>query len=96
MKKLQFWNGRGGAHLNTAHPVWAGVNPHRVHISVCAYSKADARRLIVESGGRDPGDTEVSKYWSPCWGTSMKDVVPHRGIWVEFDRKSQPILVYGG
>ena len=90
-KTLKIWNGRG-----------YGVFPQerRRHLYIAAYSKADARRLCVEVGGQDPGQTEVDKYWAAnCWGIRMYGITPERGIWLANDQINEAprrITNYGG
>lgn len=57
------------------------------HANVCAYSRADACRVIEEYLGYMPHGcaNELKVYWSDCWGNSMKDVELERGMWIEFD-----------
>lgn len=75
-RTLKLWNGRPYAVLESDD--WKDA-----HLFVAAYSAADARRVCVEAGQRDPGATELSKYWSAgCWGNSMAGVEPERGLWV--------------
>jgi len=74
MKKLKLWNGR-------SYGVIGSVIDS--HINVAAYSRVDVRRLCLEAGLNDPGDTEIKEYWSECWGNSMSGITPERGIWLK-------------
>lgn len=87
-KTLRFWNGRPYT-LN-------GYDKHD-HVSLAAYSIADARRLFVELGHCDPGYTEIKKYYAETWGNDMQDVAPERGIWVvnRFVNNNKPVKLQG-
>lgn len=80
-KPLRLWNGR-----------WIFNNDHGrgAHVYIAAHSRADAGRLIVQAAGYQPTgvDREIAVYYSECWGNTMKDITPERGLWVENeDRK---------
>jgi hypothetical protein len=70
-RKLIIMNGRWG-HKNESH------------IYVCAYSKADAARML---DGLDQGQTvsrwlrEINVYFSMVWGNAMDKIIPERGAW---------------
>jgi hypothetical protein len=73
VKKLKTWNG--------------GIYPWRgQHGYVCAYSRADAIRLMNEVNikRRLPPitDSEMKSGWSACWGNAMDGITPERGFWV--------------
>ena len=70
-KKLRCWNGR-----------WLDSNGHD-RINICAYSRADAIRLIEEYTGYKTRslNSEIKDYWSECWGRDMNGITPERGIW---------------
>ena len=74
-RTLRQWNG-------IAHAVLDGDKADH-HINISAYSIADARRVCVEAGLRDPGYREIKEYWSECWGNSMSEISPERGVWIE-------------
>jgi len=76
MKKLRLWNGRPYKVLDSSDYC------RYTHISVAAYSRADARRVCVEAGKNDPGDKEIKEYWNECWGKDMAGITPERGLWV--------------
>ena len=87
-KTLKIWNGRGHFLRKHDDPLWDGV-AHNASSSgyVAAYSRADARRVIAEYTGRDPGETELRDYWSEgAWGSSMSGVTPERGLWISIGR----------
>lgn len=75
-RKLKFWNGR----------IFLGINGRRnqVYANICAYSQKDAIALLEEQG-EHTSLYELREWWSDCWGNSMKDVVPKRGLWVELE-----------
>jgi len=85
-KTLKVWNGRGYACAKYDDPRWKG-NYH-AHANVCAYSRADAAKVIEEYlGGKARGlDREIKNYWSPVWGNSMNGINKERGLWIEFER----------
>ena len=86
-KKLQVWNGRAGSCLGSSGG-WSSDK-----LNICAYSMADARRLIVESGGIDPGAAEIRNYFSNCWGDDMEGVERERGLWL-VKRGNKPERIY--
>jgi len=71
MKNLKTWNGR-----------WYENNQF-CHANVCAFSRADARRVIATYKGTYISDRELRDYWAPCWGNSMIGIMPERGLWLE-------------
>lgn len=85
-KELKIWNGRGYCCRKTGDAHWAAIRTNvDVHAYVAAYSRADARRVIEEYSGRDPGDTELKVYWCEgTWGNAMQGVTPERGLWLGF------------
>ncbi len=94
-RELKIWNGRGTECINRADPRWkAKAHPSRVHAYVCAYSRADARRVIAEYCGRMPPDSELRNYFCEgAWGNGMEGVTPERGLWLQFDRSEKPVRV---
>jgi hypothetical protein len=64
---------------------------------VCAASKADAVRLLVQAGHERMNAREFNEYWSKgCWGVSMEGVARERGVWFtpegkERDSKFRPV-----
>ena len=89
-KELKVWNGRGYCCRKISDPRWEGIDC--VHANVCAYSRADARRVLAEYCGVLPSDAELRNYFSPCWGNSMQGITPERGLWIEFER-GKPVKV---
>lgn len=84
VKKLIIANGRGDYGRNRTKRFPKGFDGH---FFVCAYSKADAVRLLKEAGYETMSIVEFNTYWSKgCWGNSMDDVIPERGVW--FQRKN--------
>jgi hypothetical protein len=68
---------------------WSEFN-HRSHIYICAYSKADAARILQELGGGTEGMwlREINEYFSVgCWGNLMDGVARERGAWVIGDHE---------
>ena len=62
-RTLKVWNGRGhGKHS-------------RKHIYVAAYSKKQAAELISQACERSVSVSEITVYYSNCWGNSMKDII---------------------
>jgi hypothetical protein len=84
-KTLKVWNGRGYCARKFGDPKWEGKNGGEVCVNVCAYSRADAIRVIEAYCGRAPSVTELRDYFSPCWGNAMKGIKPERGLWLEWD-----------
>lgn len=81
---LMLWNGGASSCRKPGEPLWQGVRPNSSkHAYVAARSRADARRVIAEYCGRDPGDHELKTYWSPCWGNAMDGITPERGLWLD-------------
>jgi hypothetical protein len=52
--------------------------------NVCAYNQKDAIELLASFDNYSISLYEFRMMWSDCWGTSMNDIVPERGIWVEY------------
>lgn len=94
-KTLKLWNGGGFSVKKVGDPLWDGVKQNQaITAYVAAYSQADAQRVIAEYCGRNPPDSELRNYWNKgSWGTRMKDVVPERGMWIEFERGLPPTRV---
>lgn len=86
-KKLKVWNGRFSMRPKHGKDADLFATYKEVHGNVCAYSRADAARVIEEYLGYMPNGMggELKNYWSDCWGNSMKDVEHERGLWIEFD-----------
>jgi hypothetical protein len=77
MKELLLLNGRWG--WNT-----------RQYIYIAAKNKTDAARLMLQANeGRGTVGAmlyEINNYFSVgCWGNSMKDITPERGVWIAED-----------
>ena len=64
------------------------------YLYIAAYSVQDAARLMAAAErvrrGKDyktvaldlgRNAREIKEYFAECWGDSMKDVVPERGVW---------------
>lgn len=86
-KELKIWNGRGYCCVKPDDPLFANRRPNlSVKGYVAAYSRADARRVIEEYTGRNPGDTELRDYWQEgSWGNKMSGITPERGLWVSIE-----------
>jgi hypothetical protein len=86
-RKLIIANGRGDY----------GRNGLDGHLYVCAESKAEAVRLLIQAGYKTMTLREFNQYWSKgCWGVMMKDITPEKGVWFvpkgrEWDEKFKPI-----
>lgn len=91
MKTLKLWNGRGYC-CDKRDARWNALPHNRApHAYVAAYSRADARRVIEEYCGRLPADSELRDYWSEgCWGNSMRDIPPERGLWLQWHHTETP------
>lgn len=79
-KKLKLWNGRGYI--------------PKTHLYICAHSKADAVRMLLEIYPARGWLYEINNYYSPdCWGDAMDNITPERGIWLtqEQDREASPV-----
>jgi hypothetical protein len=74
---------------------WNGYwNGSSVHVNVCAHSRADAGRLLVEYGASRSGiDKMIKDYYSECWGNNMDGITPERGLWVVPFHGAQPSRV---
>jgi hypothetical protein len=82
-KKLKIWNGRG-----------AGKKYQRGHIYVAAYSQKHAAELINEACNAWITPHEISKYYSPCWGTKMDGIEPTEPcVYASEDSHSKPIRI---
>lgn len=95
-RELKVWNGRGWCCHNPKDPRWKDVRPDTVSAFICAFSRADARRVIAEYTGILPGDAELRDYFSEVWGNPMKGVRHERGLWLQFGRHTAPVRVLGG
>ncbi len=51
-------------------------------VCIAAYSIADAKRLCVELGLKEPSHAEIRDYFGECWGNDMRDITPERGVWI--------------
>lgn len=74
-KLLKFWNGR-------PYGIFPQGEWKNAHANIAAYSRADAQRVCIEAGMRDPGAAELKNYFSECWGNDMRGVTPERGLWM--------------
>lgn len=82
-RKLKFWN----------YMLFVSRKPDgssyertmQLYASVCAYSQKDAIQLLAEKG-HTISLYEFRMMWSNCWGTSMDNVEPQRGLWIEFEK----------
>lgn len=92
MKELKVWNGRG--YILNARKFPEYYKQFRsVSMYICAYSKADASRLINEfNGHQNPTNynSEITVYFSPCWGIHMEGIEKERGIWIKGDNFVDP------
>lgn len=71
--------------------VWTGLvrvsgKTGQLSANVCAYSQKDAIDLINSFSPYSSTVHELRNYWSDCWGNSMNDIVPERGLWIEYQR----------
>lgn len=83
-RKLIIANGRGDYGRNSTDRFPNGFDGH---LYVCAYSKADAVRLLKEAGYETMSLGEFNTYWSKgCWGNPMDGIAQERGVW--FQRKN--------
>ena len=86
-RQLKLWNGRGGLLRKHDHCAWNGKRSNQDgHAYICAYSRADAVRLIEQWLGYKPrgADAELRDYFSEGrWGENMKHVTPERGLWIQ-------------
>ena len=79
-KPLKCWNGN--------------YNGSGSHVYICANSRADAGRLLVEYGASSRGiDKYIKDYYSECWGNAMQGITPERGLWVVPFRSAEPSRV---
>jgi hypothetical protein len=75
-KEIRLWNGRG---------------PERnTHLYVGAYSAADACRLLKARWPQIGWPGELSIYFSECWGNSMVEIKPARGVWLQMGFGGKP------
>lgn len=63
-KKLKIWNGRGHGKYD------------RGNINVAAYSQKQAAELISKACETRVSVSEISVYYSNCWGNSMEGIIP--------------------
>lgn len=71
-RKLRLFNGCGDH----------GYNKLDGHLYVCAASKAEAVRLLIQAGHKLMTIRELNEYWSKdAWGVSMKSIAPEIGVW---------------
>ncbi|MFK4705630.1 hypothetical protein ABIC83_002469 [Roseateles asaccharophilus] len=95
-RELKVWNGGGLSCRNADDPRWDAVKHNGMpHAFVCAYSQADARRVIEAYCGRSPTASEMTKFWSAQWGRWMEGVARERGLWLQFDVTEAPVRVDG-
>lgn len=80
MKTLKKWNGRGHGKYDNKH------------INVCAYSRAEAARLVATACGvYYQLDHELKVYYAQCWGNSMDGIEPTEpAVYVEGLYKDAP------
>jgi hypothetical protein len=90
-KELKIWNGRGVILNKSKLPPHVLFGRGDTHLYICAYSKADAARLINQFNGYE-GDnarnynSELTVYFSAgCWGIVMDGIERERGLWVTPD-----------
>ena len=83
-RTLKVWNGRGHGKYN------------RKHINVAAYSKKQAAEIIGIACQTNVSVTEITIYYSACWGNSMKDITPTEPcVYIEEKYgKEKPVRVY--
>ena len=71
-RKLIIANGRGDF----------GYHGLDGHLYVCAESKAEAVRLLIQAGHVRMNIREFNEYWSKgCWGVKMEGITPEKGVW---------------
>lgn len=93
-RPLRIWNGASQFCRNSFDPRWEGVGHSTlVRAYVCAYSRADARRVIEAYSGSSPSDADMSKYWSEAWGRAMEGIERERGLWLAFEVHGKPVRV---
>ena len=77
MKTLQIFNGRGHEYVDKS-----GNRVQTEHVYICAWSKADAVRVMHEAGFNRFTSAELNSYYSHgCWGLRMDGITPERGVW---------------
>lgn len=84
-RKLKLFNGRG----------YGG----REYLSIAAYSRADAARMLEKLYGLSTGqwERELRDYFGECWGNTMAGIEPKRGVWVTKEiGRDTPVLIYDG
>lgn len=92
-RKLRIWNGRGYDCINHKDPRWKDIPYNKsCHAYICAYSIADACRVIGEYTGTPGRPSELKNYFSEAWGISMDGITPERGLWIAF-KDGQPTRV---
>jgi hypothetical protein len=84
MKTLQIFNGRGRRY-------WAKDRSRTIrteHVYICAWSKADAVRVMHEAGFERFTLSELNVYYAKgCWGDAMEGVKHERGVWATPHRR---------
>jgi len=94
-RKLKVWNGLCINRKSIKDdPRWTVVAFNQTpSMYVCAYSRADARRVVGEYFARIPSESEAKNSWSGCWGRKMDGIEPERGLWIQFDQSETPVRV---
>lgn len=71
-RKLKLWNGR----------CYGGME--RMHANIAAYTQKEAIELGQQAFSSFTR-TELTQYWSNCWGNDMVGVTPTvPGVWITY------------
>lgn len=83
-RTLKIWNGRGHGKYDIKH------------ISVAAYSKKQAAEIIGIACECHVSVSEITVYYSACWGNGMMDIIPVEPcVYIEEKYgKATPVRVY--
>jgi len=92
-RRLRLWNGH--VFFYRVRYEEGDRERRQFHANVCAYSQKDAVALLEEFGMHE-SLYHFRGYWSPCWGDSMDEVEPERGVWIEFERSQSPVKIKAG
>ena len=84
-KKLKIWNGRTYGKYRKFDTTY-----------VAAYSQKQAVEIIEKACGLWLSANEIRNYFSPCWGNSMKGIVPTEPcVYVShYSDKEPPLKIY--
>ena len=95
--ELKIWNGHASHDMrDRKDPRWKEAR--YIHVYFAAYSAMDAAQMIAEYTGQADDVKKLTSYIrrecsAGLWGTTMKDITPERGMWVQFGDHVKPVRV---